>query len=344
VPETSAGTVESGNDKIKLSLSGQVNRGVLLTDDGQQTDAFFVDNDNSSTRIRLIGEAKASDDLTIGTNIEVQFESNSTAEVNQDNERNVGPNNFTERKLELYFDSARFGRLTIGQGDTASNSTSEVDLSGTTVVGYSGIADLAGGLLFRDGDDLTDISIGDTFSNLDGLSRDDRVRYDTPNFGGLVVSGSLIADERWDLAATYSRAFEGTKVAAGLAYADASGEFSQVNGSASVLLANGVSLTVAAGQKDFDTRDEEAVFYYAKLGYDAQIFEIGKSAIAVDYYRGEDIGADGDEADSYGLFIVQNVASVATELYAGYRRYELDRDGVDLESIDALLTGARVKF
>jgi len=42
----------------------------------------------------------------------------------------AGPNNFTERKLEIYFDSKRLGRLWLGQGDTASNGTSEVDLSG----------------------------------------------------------------------------------------------------------------------------------------------------------------------------------------------------------------------
>jgi hypothetical protein len=94
------GVVKSGNDKVKLSISGQVNRGVLFTDDGKDTDVFFVDNDNSSTRVRFIGEAKPLDVLTIGTDIEVQFESNSTAAVNQDNQSNVGPNNFTKRKLK----------------------------------------------------------------------------------------------------------------------------------------------------------------------------------------------------------------------------------------------------
>lgn len=343
-PAPTAAVVEPGNDKISLSLSGQVNRGILITDDGSQTDAFFVDNDNSSTRIRLMGEAIASDDLTVGTNIEVQFESNSTASVNQDTERNVGPNNFTERKLELYVDSAKLGRLSLGQGDTASNGTSEVDLSGTSVVGYSGVSDLAGGLLFRDGDDLTAISIGQTFSNLDGLSRDDRLRYDSPSFNGLKVSGSVIADERFDIATTYSRDYDGTKVAAALAYADAPGDFERLNGSASILLANGFNLTLAAGTNDPDDGGEEGVFYYGKVGYQAGLFEWGTTAVAVDYYVGEDLDADGDEADTFGVFLVQNVNVIATEFYAGYRHYELDRDGADLEPIDALLTGARVKF
>ena len=154
-------TMQSGSDRVKLTLSGQVNRGLLFIDDGEETETFNVDNDNSSTRVRLVGEARPSEDFAVGANIEVQFESNSTAAVNQDDQRNVGPNNFTERKLELYFDHARYGKLSLGQGDMASNGSAEVDLSGTGVIGYSGVADLAGGVLFRaDDGELTGIAIG----------------------------------------------------------------------------------------------------------------------------------------------------------------------------------------
>ncbi|MGI9452612.1 MAG: hypothetical protein ACR2QH_18510, partial [Geminicoccaceae bacterium] len=123
--------MQSGSDDVSLTVSGQVNRGILVTDDGDETDVFFVDNDNSSTRIRLLGDAKLNDDISVGSVIEVQFESNSTADVSQDNQRDAGDNNFTERKLEVFADSKAYGRLWLGQGDTASNGTSEVDLSGT---------------------------------------------------------------------------------------------------------------------------------------------------------------------------------------------------------------------
>ncbi|MCB9945897.1 MAG: porin [Geminicoccaceae bacterium] len=336
-------TVGSGNDKVRLSISGQVDRAVLMTNDGHSSDAFFVDNDNSSTRIRMIGEADASDDVTIGSNIEVQFKSNASTAVNQRDERNVGPNNFTERKMEIYVDSKSLGRLSLGQGDTASNSTSEVDLSGTTVVGYSSIADMAGGILFRDGSDFTDITIGDGFSNLDGLSRDDRIRYDTPDFGGFKLSGSLVADERSDIAARFSRQYGETRVAAAIAYAHDDGDFDQVNGSASVLFANGISLTAAGGNRDNDNRDDGR-FIYGKVGYETKLVEYGTTAFAVDYQHGEDIGADGDKGNSFGAFAVQNLDDLATDLYFGYRYYDLDRNNFDLDAINAVMTGARVKF
>lgn len=342
--DTAEAFTTSGNDKVKLSISGQVDRGVLVTDDGENTDAFFVDNGNSSTRIRLIGEARPVDEVKVGTNIEVQFQSNSSTAVNQRDERNVGPNSFTERKLELYVDHARYGRLWLGQGDTASNGTSEVDLSGTSLIGYSSVSDMAGGILYRDNGELSTISVGDAFSNLDGLSRDDRIRYDTPSFAGFKLSGSLVADERADVALRYSREFGGTEVAAAAAFSRKPDDFDRVNGSASILLANGISVTAAAGTEDVDARDDDGMFYYGKLGYQSQFFSIGNTALGIDYQYGEDIGADGDETNSFGVFAVQNIDDLATEFYLGYRYYDLDRDNTDLDAINAVLTGARVKF
>ena len=56
--------------------------------------------------------------------IEVQFESNSSADGSQDDTRGVGSNSFTERKIEIFANHKRFGQLWLGQGDTASNGTS----------------------------------------------------------------------------------------------------------------------------------------------------------------------------------------------------------------------------
>lgn len=49
-------------------------------------------------------------------------------------------------------------------------------------MGYSGVSDMAGGQLFYDNTTkaYTTTKIGNAFSIMDGLSRDERVRYDTP--------------------------------------------------------------------------------------------------------------------------------------------------------------------
>ena len=341
-PAGQAGVVESGEESIRLTLSGQVNRGVLYADNGTDSEVFHVDNDNASTRIRFVGEGDVNSDITVGTQIEVQFKSNSTAAISFNQDDPAGPNNFTERKLELYFDSDRFGRVWLGQGDTASNGTSEVDLSGTAIVGYSGIADLAGGLAFDN-----DRQIGDAFSNLDGLGRNDRLRYDTPSFGGVSVSASAVKTDDWDAALRFSGDVAGVRTAAAVGYADsASDGFEQINGSASVLLSSGLSFTAAVGTRDLDAAGrDDPFFYYVKLGQQLDVFDIGRTALAIDFTQADDVEADGEELTSYGAFLVQTLDPVATDLYLGIRNHELDvTGGPDPDDVFAVLAGARIKF
>ena len=64
----------------------------------------------------------------------------------------------------------------------------------------------------------------------------------------------------------------------------------------------------------------------------------------VDYGRTDDLAADGDEFETWGLFLVQHIDKIATELYVGYRNHELDRPGVSIDDIDVGVAGARIKF
>ncbi len=342
--------VRSRGDKVSAKIYGQVNRGVLYVNDGENKEFIHVDNDNSSTRLGLSGSAKLNDDFSVGTKIEVQFESNSTASVSQDNKSGVGPNSFTERHLDLFLNSKTFGKLSLGQGDTASNGSSEVDLSGTSVIGYSGVDFFAGGMKFFDQNTnaLSNVTIGGVFSNMDGLSRRDRVRYDTPALAGFTLSGSVTEREQQDIVLRYSGKFPWFKLAGAVAYANTDASAStenQYNGSVSVLLNNGFNITLAGGQREMIASNrEEPLFYYAKLGYKADFFAIGTTALALDYGRFNDIAQNDDEADTFSLLAVQNLTKLGTELYIGYRLYRLERPGSDFDEINAVLTGARIKF
>ena len=59
-------TVTSGKKGVKLTVSGQVNRGVLFADNGDDSEFFYVDNDNSSTRVRFVGTGDLTEDITVG--------------------------------------------------------------------------------------------------------------------------------------------------------------------------------------------------------------------------------------------------------------------------------------
>ncbi len=343
--------VTSGKDDVSLAVSGQVNRSVLYVNDGDRDRIFHVDNDNSSTRVRWVGNARLTDDFSAGALVEVQFESNTSAAIDIDQDGEVGANNFTERHLTLWLDSKRLGRLWVGQGDTASNATSEVDLSGTAVIAYSGIEDLAGGISFKNAATQAKLArINQAYSQFDGLSRRDRIRYDTPTFAGFKASSSFIQGDAWDVALRYSADYPavGTKVAAAIAYVEGAQrfDFNQLAGSFSALHSSGLNLTFAAGTRDLDARPtgDDPFTYYIKGGYQFKPFDFGKTAFAVDYGETDDLAANGDEFTTWGVFAVQNINRLGTELYVGYRNHDLDRPGVSVDDIDVVVGGARVKF
>ncbi len=342
--------VESGNDKVKVQLYGQLNRAVLIADDGDSTETYQVDNDNSSTRIGLLGSVAPDEGWGIGTRFEVEFESNSSSVVNQDDRNGVGGNNFHERWAEIFIQSP-YGKLSLGQGDTASNNTSEVDLSGTTVAGYSDLNAVAGGMFFYDddADDLSGTKPKDVFSNFDGLSRDDRIRYDTPEWNGLSLATSAISGSGGDVALRYSYKNDQFKLAAAAAYSNpgsTSGTIDDtVNGSVSLLHNSGLNLTLAGGVRDLkDSARDDPSFFYTKLGYRTSICKLGDTAFSIDYGSNDDVNVDGDEAESFGAQLVQYIDKWATEFYLSFRNYDLDRSGTDYEDVNALLSGLRVKF
>jgi hypothetical protein len=351
-------------DKVALKLYGQANRAYLFADDGDSSDSYFVDNDNSSSRVGALAEAQVNDDITFGGRLEIEYQSNPSNVVNQD-DKNPGDSGngtgFDERWVDAQITSKRFGKLYLGKGSTASDGTSEVDLSGTSVVAYSSISDMAGGIRFYDDDTntLTNTDVGDAFDNFDGLSRRNRLRYDSPTFWGFQLGGSVLSDGG-DVALKYAAKWgENWKFAAAASYANPQAQKNdiddQVSGSASILHSSGLNLTLAGAIADLrhdeenpdgSSRSDDPKYMYAKLGYRSNLFKFGETRFSVDFARSDDRDQDRDEATTIGAAIVQDLSQWGMEYYLGYRWHELDRGegSTDFDSINAVMSGVRVKF
>ena len=345
--DESRNTVYSTPGRVKLAISGQLNRAVNIANDGKNTKAYYVDNDVSNSRVRFVGTAKATDDLTIGSRIEVAIAPNESSDVSQGNEESG--DFFDQRWAEVSLDSKRFGKLSLGKGDTASNNSAEVDLSKTDVVQYASIADIAGGLLFRQtsSDTLTAVSVSDAFKDLDGLSRRSRVRYDTPTFSGFHLATSLVSDQRYDGSLWWGGKGFGFKAAgaAAVAFPNQDDTDHQYNGSFSLLHeATGLNLTFSAGLLERDNQGDASNFY-TKAGWLTRFFSFGETAFGVDYTRSVNLPTGRDDGYSVGAAAVQQLEDYGTELYIQYRIYSLDRDAdPNVQDINVGSIGARVKF
>ncbi len=356
--------VTSGSDKVKLSLSGQVNRVSFAADDGTESNFFHSDNENSSTRWRLVGSARLTDDFAIGSKIEQDIgQTNNSASVNITTETSVSDVSFDNRHLTIYADSKKFGRLWLGKGDTSSNNITQIDLSGTSVIEYSGLEDVGGSLVFRtknadspDGPAVSggsDAIGGGAYTQFDGLSRRNRIQYDTPTIAGFKAGLTHVQGNAWDVSLRYAAKYEdiGMKVSAGVAYWNygartniAEGGF---GGSFSLLHDSGANLTVSSGTFDREANGatiDDPVGYFIKPGWKLDLVPWGKTNVSVHYGTTDDLQAQGDEFTSWGGAVVQNVDAAGAELFAFFRQYELDRTGSSFEDLDLGGIGARIKF
>lgn len=363
-------TVAAGQDLPKVETTfgnggtlrfyGQIDKGFLSYDDGLVTERYgLIDNYNSNTRFGLTYDQAIGGGWTYLGTIEIQYAPFSTSNINilqqspPASAYDLGTDNI--RKIDNRFSSDRFGSIWFGQGDMASNNTAEVDLSGTSVIAYSSVGDSAGGQLLRQADGtLSTIEISDAFTNYDGLSRQVRLRYDTPltaGFGFRTSFGrNLLSDEPdvrdenlFDIAATYERETDDFKIAAQTAYSWKGSDVTIFDGSASVLhLRTGLSLTAAAGMQD--SSGETGSYGYLKLGWQADLIGWGKTAFAIDWYDGSGIVTEGSESTSWALSIVQNVPRYNTEVWLTWRTYDYAEPDTSFDSASAVFVGARFKF
>jgi hypothetical protein len=308
----SAGSIKN-NSPVELTIGGQLNRAFLYVNDGEEGMYRNVDNENDSTRMFLNADGKINEDWSVGTQFIMLMRSNPSNEMSATAE-SAGAGKFEEEAAEVYFTHKRLGTLWLGQGDTATNGISETDLSGLNVA--------------------------------------DRIRYDSPEINGFHLSTSLLSGGAVDAALYYAGNISGVAVEAAAGWYNTSSNPNSedtfengFSGSVSAMLASGFNLTLAAGTKSSATQGrDDPKFYYAKVGYQANLNSLGPSAFAVDVGRFEDSAQNGDTLDTFGAQAVQEIEGTGSSVYVAYRYHTLDRSGTDFDAIHSIMTGAYVAF
>jgi hypothetical protein len=346
--------VTSSFSNVDLSFYGHFNRAILYSDNGDSKDLYSVDNDASNTRLGFKAGVDTTSGWLVGGRVEFGIVSNDSADVNQLKTHDATDDLIKNRWAEISFKHDTYGKISLGKGDSATNNTSEVDLSGTDVVAYASVADNAGGMYWNneDGSPVTtsNSQIGDVFNDFDGLGRTDRLRYDTPSYAGFSLAGSGSSGDAWDGALFYNRKFGETKVVAAFGAASpgdllGDGIDMQYSGSASVLLPMGLNATVAGGVRDLqDSNRDDPTTWWAKIGYKTSFYSAATTAFSIDYGQTENLNQDDDKGKTWAVTAVHDIADWGTEFYLTYRNHELDRNDTDYDDINVVMAGARLKF
>ena len=365
VPSVEAGTVSNGNGN-SVTLSGQVSKAIFYVDDGKDSRSAIGDNDNSGSRFRILGSGKVNEALSVGTALEVEFQDNALNNFTVDDtnanstdsgangDSGFGQSNFTQRRMEAYFNHKQFGKLSIGQGPTASDGTAEVSLSGAGMAAGGGFLFNGDNVKIRTSNQANNafgaVTWGSRTTNLDGGSRSDRVRYDTPTFAGFQVSTSAISGGAGDVAVRYSGKFGGVAVKGAASYYNQS--------SLSTTFEDQYVMSVAAehdsglnvrGQYGEATKKgtnlDDIKIWSIGVGYDASLTSLGTTSFAASYTRNDNVSANDDEATYYDFGVNQAISDVGTELYLGVTFLEFDDAGAtNYEDAMWVLAGTRIKF
>ena len=339
--------VISRSENSVLTLGGRVHRVIMQVDDGASTNGFFTDSDQGPTMLRADISSQVSGDWTLSAALEVGIQSNRPFRVNQDNP-NPGTD-ITVRDADLKLKSDRFGTFSFGRGFSAAWTTPEIDLSGTVPSALLATGNLAPGMQFvdRSTNELSGIAVAQHFADTERLLLVDRLRYDSPRFGGgFQLSGTLAADARWDAALRYYPSNDNWTIRAAATYQHE--PYQDIDdrydiGFAARHNATGLNINVGlAGGAARDRRNPSV--YIIKAGWLTKLNSLGYTAFSVDFSSGTDVRLADDEAESTGLFVQQRLDSIGLDLYGGLRRYAVERPDIDLKPMQVIALGAIYTF
>ena len=382
VAELEATTARKGNRVVSLQVYGQVNKALLFWDDGVDSDAYVVDNDNSGSRIGFTGKAALRPGWSTGFLVELDIQDAASNQVDNDTDFDDPADEILIRYSNVYIESERLGRVTLGQGSTAADGAAEVVLGNSL---RNSDLHFGNDFLIRLGSGASSgFRLDQWASNFDS-SRDDLVRYDSPAIYGFIVSASWGDDDYADVALRFKKEWNSVRVAAAIAYQwdgsndgttfvddiDSTAGGVTVNSDAEVLLGSisvmhiptGLYAAFAAGQLEVDGQGagatDDANFWYIQLGLEKKFLSYGSTTFYAEYGLYQDMAAvfDGSlatdieesEAERWGFGVVQKFDSAAMELYAQATFWDFEAtqyNGVSLglEDLSTIMVGSRIKF
>lgn len=367
--------LSSPGHAMEFKVSGQLDRAFTVADNGNETDYASVDNIGSNSRFRFTGNEKMANGMNVGFIYEMSVVQFGSTEFDIGKNSGGGDVNLDTRKIDIYLEGD-FGKVSFGKGDGAGYYANMMDYSGTLYYGGGAWYTLySSGISFVDDNGNQLYKIGQTNSVFNAVGRQERIRYDSPSIGGLVLSTSLDNGNAYELAARYHVDLPGAKLATGLSWVDTNDlniEASPTNGqpltpgsefkakqvlsaSASLLLDGGLNFTVSYGNDKTDAMANagqanqegfDATNLFGQVGY-----LTGAHHFAVNYGETKDLIVEGTKGSQIGLAYVYDWSS-AVRLFSSYHLYSLDLPSSvktaegwgDANDISQLYAGVRVAF
>jgi hypothetical protein len=172
---------------VEFSASGHINRAIVSVDNGADMDGDLqhVDADSSESRFRFTGSEELETGMTVGVNMEFG------AKIGRGGDK-AGTGDIGVRHSSVNL-GGEFGKLTVGQASTPTDSTPYANFIGTAFLG--GVTNWC-----------SYASNGTAACTALGSGRKGLIRYDSPKIGPATIAASFAGNDFWDASISISGA------------------------------------------------------------------------------------------------------------------------------------------
>ena len=292
---------------VDFTISGHVNRALVVVDNDAGTDAQVLNNGSSSTRVRWTGSSEMMDGTSVGIQVEYQETADGSLGLRHANISYGG----------------EFGKVTIGQGSEAGDGSAYSDPSGVFGIGH--------------GQEKGSSMIGSYFGSLDAGTRTNMIRYDTPAIGPVSAALSVGNGDRISAKLALGTEFTGTSFSAQVATLQQPGDSGTIGASFGASMASGLTISGAWAQSEGGT---DPTYFQSSIGY-----KFGDSAVAASWYDSEDFNTEGSGGTAIGVGVNHNLPKVGAQVYVAVQNYDVDHGDDRMDEDDTVfVVGTRVKF
>ena len=349
--------IQSGNSRVKVSISGQVNRAIRFASSGDKSDFHSVDNGESNSRVRIVASAK----LNKGTTAVAYSEWGMAADGNRGtgfskditgtgkdmkgHQGSAGSVGIRHSKVDLV--NKDLGTLSLGHSTRADASAIFTGFNGTSIVFHGGGPGNIDGSLKPDTAEVTGGRLGVPLNVYPG--RENRLLYRTPNLMGMSFSASYQQAKSWSLGGSFASAASMSKdisVKVGFGYRDQMEGDQTTFGISGGVQHNpsGLSLNgVYAQEKQTEKPNHSG--WAIDLSWTGKLLDAGSTSLTIGYGDYED-GVQTTKA--FWGAINQRVDSAAADIYAGVSHDtgegEVDGNAAERENVMVMIAGTRIKF
>jgi len=347
VDAVAGGKVSANNSKIDFKVGARVNRAIVSVDDGDHDDVYQADGISGNSEIWLSGSGKITETTTMGAYVRWDIPKNQGA-FTFGSTSGAGALSDSDSALDkyeyIYLKSAAAGTLSFGDiepGADGTMNTSYGSRAGDDGASIGGLdVTLSGG-----GFVATSLEASSFIGIIDPAADANRVRYDSPAFGGLTIGGDLENGGGGSIGAKWSGSMSGLSVKAGIGMENDGGGSEMTGASIAVKHASGLHAAINYADIDTDDSDVDPEWRRAVIGYDAKMNSLGNTNISVFLSEKDDEAVKGNEGEMVSVGIKQSLDAIGGAIILQYDNYSFENAAADdMSDIDALVFEMQFNF